>query len=145
MKLLIQRVKKAQVDVDLMTVGQINKGLLLFFGVHKEDKEDKIPWLVNKVLHLRIFADEQGKMNLNVKDVQGGILIVSQFTLYGNCLTGRRPDFIESASPSLAIPLYEKFIEEMQKQHEDIQTGVFGADMQVSLINDGPVTFILEK
>lgn len=144
MKIVVQRVKQASVEAEGNSVGKIGKGLLILFGVHKEDVSDNTLWLVNKVLNLRIFEDGAGKMNLSVKDVQGEVLVVSQFTLYANCTNGRRPDFIESAPPEKAIPLYEKFVAEVKAELGQVQTGIFGAYMQVSLINDGPVTIILE-
>lgn len=144
MRLLIQRVKEASVTVNGTIIGSISKGFLVFLGIHKNDTLEDIPWLINKLMHLRVFEDDQGKMNLNIHDIRGELLIVSQFTLYANCQNGRRPDFISSASPSIAIPLYEAFIAEAQK-HLRVSTGEFGADMEVALINDGPATFILEK
>ncbi|MEX1012235.1 MAG: D-aminoacyl-tRNA deacylase [Waddliaceae bacterium] len=145
MKLLIQRVSKASVVSDNQETGRIEKGILVFFGVHKEDTEEKIAPLVKKLAHLRIFEDASGKLNLDVQEINGGILVVSQFTLYGNCLRGRRPDFLEAAEPRLAKDLYMKFISELKRLHPKVETGRFGAHMDVSLVNDGPVTFILEK
>jgi D-tyrosyl-tRNA(Tyr) deacylase len=145
MRLLIQRVQKAQVLIQKELYSEIGSGLLVFLGIHKEDLPDQIAWLVNKLVHLRIFEDEEGKMNRSIKEIKGQILVVSQFTLYGNCLSGRRPDFIQAASPIIAQPLYEQFIQQLNQEIEEIQTGVFGAEMQISLINDGPVTFLLES
>ncbi len=145
MKLVLQRVQRAEVRVDGETVGAIGKGLLVFLGIHSQDTSDKIAWLVNKLLNLRIFEDELGKMNLSVKDVGGEILVVSQFTLYANCARGLRPDFLEAAPPSVAEPLYEQFIAEVKKGMGKVQTGKFGAYMEVSLVNDGPVTILLEE
>lgn len=145
MRILIQRVKEAHVDVDGQTVGKIGKGLLVFFGLHKEDQENSIPWFVNKLIGLRIFEDDQGKMNLSVKDVDGEILVVSQFTLYGNCMNGRRPDFISTMRGEEAEKLYNKFVKEVRSVFGSVQTGEFGANMQVHLINDGPVTFMVEN
>ena len=145
MRLLIQRVLEAKVIINKEIYSQINSGLLIFLGIHKEDKASQIEWLVNKLVHLRIFPDEEGKMNLNIKEKGGEILAVSQFTLYGNCLNGRRPDFIQAAVPTVAEPLYQQFVEVLSQQIDGVKTGVFGAEMQISLINDGPVTFLLEK
>src|SRR5262245_56044636 len=138
MKALIQLVEKAQVMVDQECVGSIEKGLLVFLGIHKDDVPETTSKLAKKIAQLRIFNDDLGKMNLSVKDVKGSILIVSQFTLYGNCLSGRRPDFLASAPPALAEPIYEKFVEAMKQEGIPIATGRFGAPMKVSLVNDGP-------
>lgn len=145
MRLLIQRVKEARVEVAGRKVGAIGGGLLLFLGIHKDDDSAKIPWLVNKVVSLRCFADEKGKMNRSVTDVQGGVLVVSQFTLYANCTAGRRPDFLEAASGETAANLYHQFVSEIQKKIDRVATGEFGAHMEISLSNDGPVTFLLER
>lgn len=145
MRLVIQRVSQAQVIVEGKICGSIQRGLLVLMGIHQDDQSKEVKWLIQKLIHLRIFADDQGKMNLSIKDIQGEVLVVSQFTLYGNCLNGRRPDFIQSAPPGIALPLYHQFIEELKQEIPVVQTGQFGAYMQVSLINDGPVTFILES
>lgn len=144
MRIVIQRVSTAQVDVDGKTVGSIQKGVLVLFAAHKEDTPSQTSWLANKLVNLRIFADVQDKMNLSLLDIQGEALIVSQFTLYGNCSEGRRPEFTASAPPEMAKTLYEKFVKEVREHGLKVDTGVFGARMQVSLINDGPVTFILD-
>lgn len=144
MRLLIQRVKEAKVEVEGKITGQIGKGLLVFLGVHKDDTEDEIDWLVNKLVNLRCFSDENDKMNLSIKDIQGGVLIVSQFTLYGNCMNGRRPDFIDAAAGPKAEDLYNKFVEIVRKEIKHVGTGKFAAYMDVSLINDGPVTFLID-
>jgi D-aminoacyl-tRNA deacylase len=144
MKTVIQRVNQASVNVDGETVGKIEKGLVVLLGVHKDDRVEDIPWMINKILNLRIFSDEKGKMNLSLKDIKGAVLVVSQFTLYGNCLNGRRPDFLDSASGDTASVIYNHFCEAMKQELGQVQTGIFGADMQVALINDGPVTFIIE-
>lgn len=144
MKALIQRVKKAQVIVSKEIVGEIAHGLLVFLGIHSQDQLSQTTKLVKKIAELRIFNDTDEKMNLSVKDVFGGVLIVSQFTLYANCLNGRRPDFISAAPPQIALPIYEKFVEEMKKEVLQVQTGRFGAPMEVSLINEGPATFLIE-
>lgn len=144
MRAVVQLVKEASVTVENRLVGQIQRGLLVLLGIHKEDVPDKTMWLVQKLLHLRIFADEQGKMNRSVLDVGGAILVVSQFTLYGNCNSGRRPDFLEAARPEVAKPIYDKLVGELAKEVK-VQTGEFGAMMEVSLINDGPTTLLLEQ
>lgn len=145
MRLLIQRVKEAQVTVSGHVVGAIGPGLLIFLGIHRDDRAETTSWLVNKLVSLRIFADAMGKMNLSVKETGGAALVVSQFTLYGSCLNGRRPDFIETAPPAQAEPIYEKFITELRRELPMVQTGQFGAYMEVSLVNDGPVTFLIDK
>lgn len=145
MKLVVQRVSQASVKVQDKICGSIQKGLLVLLGIHKEDTQDSIPWFVEKLINLRIFNDDAGKMNLSIKDVGGQILIISQFTLYGNCQNGRRPDFFEAAPPNQAIILYEAFIEEAKKSSIPIQAGSFGAEMQIFLVNEGPVTLIIEK
>lgn len=143
MKIVAQRVKEAKVVVEGKLTGSIGRGLLLLLGIHREDDASQIPKLVNKLVNLRIFQDQQDKMNLSVKDIGGEILVVSQFTLYANCSGGRRPDFIDAAPPSIAMPLYEAFTAAIEKEMGKVQTGVFGAYMEVSLINDGPVTILL--
>ena len=146
MKLVIQRVANASVDVDGKTVGKIGKGFLVLLGIKEGDTKEQADYLVRKLINLRVFEDENEKMNLALKDVNGELLIISQFTLYGDCIkSGNRPSFTEAAKPDTAIPLYEYFVEECKKQIEVVQTGIFGADMKVSLLNDGPVTIIIEK
>lgn len=146
MKVVVQRVKSASVTVGNEIIGAINKGLLLLVGVHQDDTEEQLKWMCEKILKLRIFEDEEDKMNLSVSDVEGEILVVSQFTLYGNAKKGTRPSFIEAARPEKAEPMYEEMIQYFKDHSElDIQTGKFGAMMDVELINDGPVTLILEK
>lgn len=144
MRIVVQRVTSAQVKVSQDICGKIGKGLLVFFGVHKEDKPEDTVWLVNKMLNLRIFQDDAGKMNLSLKEIGAEVLIVSQFTLYGNCANGRRPDFFETAQPETAEKIYDKFVQEVKKELVQVQTGIFGAYMEVSLVNDGPVTFIID-
>ena len=134
MKVVIQRVKNASVKVDDKTVGQIEKGFLVLVGIKVGDTKEQADYLVKKVCNLRVFTDENDKMNLGLKDVNGKLLIVSQFTLYGNCSDGNRPSFIEAARPEEAIPLYEYFVEECKKQIPVVQTGIFGAKMKVSLV-----------
>ncbi|NET32096.1 MAG: D-tyrosyl-tRNA(Tyr) deacylase [Cyanothece sp. SIO1E1] len=146
MKVVVQRVKKASVSVDGEVVGVIQKGLLLLVGVHHDDTEDQLKWMCEKILKLRVFSDEEGKMNKSVSDVGGGILVVSQFTLYGDTKKGTRPSYIEAARPEKAEPMYKKMIEYFNTHSSLlIQGGRFGAMMDVSLVNDGPVTLILEK
>lgn len=145
MKLVIQRVKEASVAVENKTVGAIQKGYLVLLGVGPEDTKESADYLVQKLIKLRVFEDKNGKMNLALKDVQGQLLIISQFTLYADCTQGNRPSFINAAKPEQANLLYEYFIEQCEKEQIYVQHGIFGADMQVSLINDGPVTILLEK
>lgn len=145
MKLVIQRVKNASVEVDNKIVGEIEKGFLVLIGIKVGDTKQQADYLVKKVCNLRVFEDENQKMNLSLKDVGGKLLIVSQFTLYGNCNDGNRPSFIEAARPEEAIPLYEYFCDECAKNGIEVQRGIFGADMKVQLLNDGPVTIIMEK
>lgn len=144
MKVVVQRVKEASVTVNGEVTGQIGKGLLVLFGVKNGDRPEETTWLLNKLVNLRIFSDEQGKMNLSVKEIGGEILLVSQFTLYGDCKNGRRPDFFESAPPDVAEAIYDKFVAEVAREMGKVHTGRFGAMMEVRLINDGPVTLIIE-
>ena len=144
MRAVIQRVSSAQVSVTEKIVGKINKGLLVFFAVHVDDKEEMIDKMADKILKLRIFEDSEEKMNLSLIDVEGEILIVSQFTLYGDTKKGNRPSFIESARPEKAIPFYEKFLSVLQEKNIKVQSGEFGAKMEVELVNDGPVTVIVD-
>lgn len=145
MRLLIQHVTEAEVRVDDAPVGKIGKGLLIFLGVHKEDTVEDCLWLKDKLINLRIFVDANEKMNLSIQDVNGELLIVSQFTLYADCIKGRRPSFDQSARPELAKELYERFIAEAKASIQIVQTGQFGAHMQVRLINDGPLTFLIDS
>lgn len=146
MRLVVQRVKESNVIVKNKIVGQINKGFLVLLGIKTTDTKKDVDYLVRKLINLRIFSDENDKMNLSLKDVNGELLIISQFTLYGDCKkSGNRPSFTDSAKPDIAIPLYEYFVEECKKHIPVVQTGIFGEDMQVSLINDGPVTIILDS
>ena len=145
MKLVVQRVKNAKVDVDNKTVGRIEKGFLVLLGVTHTDTKETADYLVKKLCNLRVFEDEKGKMNLSIKDVKGKLLIVSQFTLYADCTGGNRPSFINAAKPEIANELYEYFCKECQNKGIEVEKGIFGADMKVSLLNDGPVTIILEK
>ena len=145
MKIVVQRVKNAQVDVEGKTVGKIGKGFLVLLGVTHTDTKENADYLVKKLCKLRIFTDENDKMNLDLKAVNGELLIVSQFTLYANCMDGNRPSFIEAAKPDKANELYEYFCSECEKNGIKVEKGIFGADMKVSLLNDGPVTIIIEK
>ena len=145
MKILIQRVTQASVVVDDKAVGTIGAGVVVFVGVTHSDTVAQVAWLANKLIHLRLFEDPSGKMNQSLLDKQGSALIISQFTLYADCNDGRRPSFIGAASPDMAKGLYEQFIVEVRKNGIPVETGIFGADMKVSLVNDGPVTLMLER
>lgn len=145
MKILIQRVTHAHVEVEGKTVGAIDSGVLAFIGVTHGDTEAQAAWLANKLIHLRMFEDANGKINQSLLECKGAVLVISQFTLYADCSNGRRPSFTQAAQPELAKHLYEKFVEELRKSGVVVETGVFGAEMKVSLINDGPVTLILER
>lgn len=145
MKAVIQRVSEARVTVEGETVGAIDGGILVLLGVEKGDDEQDAAWLAEKIAGLRIFEDEAGKMNLSVREVEGAILAVSQFTLAGNCAKGRRPSFDTAAPPDEGKRLYERFVELMRATGLPVATGIFQADMKVRLVNDGPVTFILES
>ena len=146
MKFVIQRVTRAEVTVAQETVGAIKKGFLVLIGVNNTDTEAIADKMLHKLLNLRIFEDENGKTNLSLKEVNGGLLLVSQFTLYADCRKGNRPSFIRAARPEQAIPLYELFKEELADLLEGrVQSGEFGADMQVSLVNDGPVTIFMDS
>ena len=145
MKFVIQRVKNASVTVDNKIVGSINKGFLVLIGITHTDTKQIADALINKLIKLRVFEDENEKMNLALKDVNGELLLISQFTLYADCKKGNRPAFIDAAKPDYANELYDYIIEECKKQEVNVQTGIFGADMKVSLLNDGPVTIILDS
>lgn len=146
MKAVIQRVKSSSVMVDNEITGAIDQGLLVLLGIHQDDTREQLEWICKKISKLRIFEDEESKMNLSVQDVGGGILVVSQFTLYANSEKGTRPSFIEAARPEKAKPMYEEMIKWFKRNTDlNIQTGEFGAMMNVQLENDGPVTIILEK
>lgn len=145
MKLVIQRVKKAKVEVEEKVVGKIEKGFLVLIGITHTDTKQEADYLAKKLCNLRVFEDENQKMNKNLKDVNGKLLVVSQFTLYANCKDGNRPSFTNAAKPDMANELYEYFCEKCQEYQIEVQKGIFGADMQVSLINDGPVTIVMER
>jgi len=145
MKFVIQRVNSASVKIDNRIAGSIGKGLLIFFGASASDNEEMLPKFVDKILKLRIFADENDKTNLSIKDVNGELLIVSQFTLYADCRKGNRPSFINAGAPDNANYLYEKFVLLCREQIDKVATGEFGANMKVSLENDGPFTIILDS
>ena len=145
MKLVIQRVANAQVEVDEKIVGKINKGYLVLFGVKEGDSIEQADALADKLCKLRIFEDENEKMNLSINDIDGELLIVSQFTLYANCEKGNRPSFVEAMEPKKANEIYEYFVEKCKEKVRKVEKGVFGAHMRVSLLNDGPVTIVLEK
>ena len=144
MRAVLTRVKSASVTIDGQMVGKIGKGFLILLGVGPEDTEEKCRYLAEKALGLRVFEDENGKMNLGLAEVGGQVLVVSQFTLYGNCRKGRRPGFTEAADPELGNRLYETFLAHCKALGYEPQHGVFGADMQVESVNDGPVTLILD-
>jgi len=145
MKIILQRVTRASVVIKGERIAAISKGLLVFFGVEKHDDEEKVIFLAEKTLNLRVFPDEKGKMNLSCMDICGEILVVSQFTLAGDCSKGRRPGFDNAAPPDVAQLLYQKFVQQISQSRLKIATGKFGVDMQVELVNDGPVTFTLER
>ena len=145
MKLVLQRVARASVCVDDTNIAHISKGLLILFGAEKQDTPDKVNYLVDKALTLRIFPNAQGKMNLSCLDISGEVLVVSQFTLAGDCTKGRRPGFDNAAQPKDAESLYRQFANKVSESGLVVQEGRFGADMQVELVNDGPVTFLLER
>ncbi|MGO4709080.1 D-aminoacyl-tRNA deacylase [Chryseobacterium sp. 2TAF14] len=144
MKAVIQRVSEASVKVDGKIVGEISTGFMLLIGIDENDEKTDADWLVQKILNLRIFGDENGKLNLSIKDINGEILCISQFTLIADYKKGNRPSFIKAAKPDKAIPLFEYFKEELSKSDLKIESGIFGADMKVSLTNDGPVTIVMD-
>ena len=145
MKAVIQRVSEASVKVDGKIVGEIEKGLMLLIGIDEQDEKTDANWLIQKILNLRIFGDENEKLNLSVKDISGEILCISQFTLIADYKKGNRPSFIKAAKPDKAIPLFDYFKEEIAKSGLKTESGIFGADMKVSLINDGPVTIVMDS
>ena len=149
MKVVVQRVSRAEVRIGGKSVGKIGVGFLVLAGFARTDSEGTLAWMADKLLGLRVFGDAEGKMNLALADVAGGVLAVSQFTLYGDVKKGRRPSFVDAAPPELAIPLYERFVALLRERGAgsalQVETGEFGAMMEVELVNDGPVTLILEK
>lgn len=145
MKIVIQRVAHSNVKVDNEIVGEIKQGLMLLIGIQEEDNEDDANWLVQKILNLRIFSDEEGKLNRSILDIKGELLCISQFTLLADYKKGNRPSFIKAAKPEVAIPLFEYIKTEFAKSGLRVESGVFGADMQVSLQNDGPVTIVMDS
>jgi D-tyrosyl-tRNA(Tyr) deacylase len=146
MKAVIQRVQEASVTINDEVVAKINDGLLVLLGIVHDDNVATIAWMSSKIMNMRIFNDEHGLMNKSILDIGGDVILVSQFTLYGDAQKGNRPSFIKAAKPDIAIPIYENMIAQLSKDlGKPIQTGVFGADMKVGLVNDGPVTIVLEK
>ncbi|WPR72614.1 D-aminoacyl-tRNA deacylase [Flavobacterium sp. NG2] len=146
MRVVLQRVAEASVKVDNTTVASIQKGLLVLVGIEDADSHDDIDWLVGKITKMRIFGDENGVMNCSVQEVDGDIIVVSQFTLHAATKKGNRPSYIKASKPDFAIPMYEKFIQKMESEmNKKIQTGIFGADMKISLVNDGPVTIVMDS
>ena len=145
MKIVVQRVKEANVKVDNEIVGKISEGLMLLIGIDEDDDTNDADWLIKKIIDLRIFSDQEGKMNLSVKDISGEILCISQFTLISDYKKGNRPSYIKAAKPEKAIPLFEYFKQEIKKSGLKIESGIFGADMKVSLLNDGPVTLVFDS
>ena len=145
MRVVVQRVREASVTIEGRETGRIGQGLLLLVGFTPADTEAEVEWMASKVVGLRLFTDAEGKMNLDLAEVGGGLLVVSQFTLYGDAAKGRRPSFIDASRPEHAIPLYERFLAVLRATGHPVASGEFGADMQVALVNDGPVTLILER
>ena len=145
MRVVLQRVSRARVTVEGRTTGEIGRGLLLLAGFREGDGEETLAWMAEKVLGLRVFPDDEGKMNRSVEEVGASILVVSQFTLYGDARKGRRPSFVEAARPETAVPLYERFVARLRESGRPVETGEFGAMMDVELVNDGPVTLVLER
>lgn len=145
MKVVIQRVSEASVTVNQEEISRISSGFLLLIGISEEDTQEDADWLVKKVVQLRVFSDDSGKMNRSIQDIQGEILCVSQFTLFADYKKGNRPSFIKAAKPDIAIPLFEYFKAQISKYQIPVKSGVFGADMKVSLLNDGPVTILMDS
>ena len=145
MRIILQRVSRAEVRIGERSTGRIGRGFLLLVGFSTSDGDAQVEWMADKVIGLRLFADADDKMNLSLSDVGGSLLVVSQFTLYGDASRGRRPSFVDAARPELAVPLYERFIELLRSAGAVVETGEFGAMMNVELVNDGPVTLILER
>ena len=146
MKIVLQRVSQASVTVDSKIVADIQKGLLVLVGIEDTDTQEDINWLVGKIIKMRIFGDENDVMNCSVQDVDGDIIVVSQFTLHASTKKGNRPSYIKASKPEFAIPMYENFVKSLEKEfNKKVQTGIFGADMKVSLLNDGPVTILIDS
>ncbi len=145
MRAVLQRVSRARVTIGGRVAGAIDRGLLVLLGVGKQDTREQVEWMADKIAGLRIFADEDGKMNRDLSAVGGAVLVVSQFTLYGDATKGRRPSFVDAAPPELAVPLYEAFVAALRARGLGVETGEFGAMMDVELVNDGPVTLVLER
>lgn len=146
MKIVLQRVSEASVTVDEKKVADIQKGLLVLVGIEEADTHEDIDWLVGKIIKMRIFGDENDVMNCSVQDIDGDIIVVSQFTLHASTKKGNRPSYIKAAKPDFAIPMYENFVQSLEKEfNKKVQTGIFGADMKVSLLNDGPVTILIDS
>jgi len=146
MKAVLQRVSKASVSIDNTIESSIDKGLLVLLGIHPEDEQEDIDWMIKKIANMRIFDDENGVMNVSVLDIKGALLVVSQFTLQASTKKGNRPSYIKAAKPEIAIPLYETFKKQLaETMSDEVKSGVFGADMEVSLVNDGPVTILIDS
>lgn len=145
MRAVIQRVRRASVTINGEVQGEIGRGMVVLLGIHGNDTLADLQWLVKKIVNLRIFDDHQGKMNLSLADINGAMLIISQFTLYGDCRKGRRPGFSSAAAPAIAEPLYRRFIEEIQSKQIKVASGIFQAAMDVELVNEGPVTLLLDS
>ena len=146
MKVVLQRVSSASVTIENKVVAEIQKGLLVLVGIEDADNQEDINWLTAKIANIRIFEDENQVMNLSVKDIEGDVVVVSQFTLHANTKKGNRPSYIKASKPDIAIPLYENFVQQLEKElDKKVQIGVFGADMKVSLLNDGPVTIVIDS
>lgn len=145
MRAVVQRVKKSRVVIENQENSKIENGLMVLLGVTHEDKKEDVDYLLEKIINLRVFEDEDGKLNKSLLDVKGNLMVVSQFTLYGDCRKGRRPNFMQAAKPEIAVPLYESFLKKAKEHPINVESGVFGADMQIELINDGPVTLILDS
>lgn len=145
MRAIIQRVKRASVEVEGEVVGSIGRGLLVFLGIHAHDTTKEADWLIKKLIRLRCFSDSEGRMNRSIEEEQGAFLVVSQFTLYANCNRGNRPDFLDAAPPAIALPIYTYFVTGLRLQGSEVATGIFGAHMDVTLCNEGPVTLLVEN
>ena len=145
MRVVIQRVSEAKVTINGVINGSIKKGFLILLGIEEEDSQEDISWLIKKIISLRVFSDSNGKMNESIRDQNGSILLISQFTLHASTRKGNRPSFIKAAKPEKAIPLYEHFIGDLRKASIPVETGIFGADMKVQLVNDGPVTILIDS